>query len=197
MISIFLGAVGGVLQIGGYILYAKKITAGRVKPNAASWGIWTFGAALETASYIGVTGDWVKNILPIICALSAIIFFFYCLHRGYFGKVDNFEKIIVVLDIFAIFIWWLFESAVYANFLLIATAIISFIPIIRHVWKDPMVEDTRPWLLWTTAYTILLVVVILRYEKWEDLVYPIVFIPLHLIVGILALDSRAKKRLLS
>lgn len=193
--SIFLGVGAGLLQIAGYIFYAKKIKLGRIKPNAASWSIWTFGSILESVSYVAVTGDWVKNLLPITCVLSAIILFFYCLYNGNFGKILNFEWILLAMDFFAIFLWWLFQSAIYANFFLVLTAIISFIPIMRHVWNNPMVEDAIPWYLWTAAYCILAVVIIFRWEKWEDLVYPITFAILHIIIAILALDNRIPKTL--
>lgn len=193
--SVALGIFAGLLQIAGYFDYFKKIGIGRIKPNAASWSIWAFGAVLESASYVFVTGDWVKNILPIACAVCAVSLFLICLKRGHFEKVTRFEWILVIADCIAIFVWWWFESAVYANLLLVLTAIVSFIPIIMHVWKDPKAEHARPWFLWTYAYATLALVVVFRWEKWEDFVYPGIFLILHLIVAVLALDSRRKKSL--
>lgn len=193
--SITLGVIAGLLQVVGYFFYVKKINIGRVRPNTASWSIWAFGAVLESTSYIFATGDWVKNILPIACALSAVFIFLYCLYYGHFSKITRFEWFLVVLDCIAIFIWWYYSSAVYANLYLVLTAVISFIPIIWHVWKDTMAEDALPWFVWTGAYTLLAVVVFLRWEKWEDLVYPAVFALLHLIIGVLALDRRVPRTL--
>lgn len=192
--SIVLGIVAGLFQIAGYFDYFKKIGAGRIKPNAASWSIWAFGAVLESTSYVFVTGDWVKNLLPIACAACAVLLFLICLKRGHFGAISRFEWVLIVADCIAIFVWWWFESATYANFLLVLTAVISFVPIIIHVWKDATVEHAWPWFLWSSAYALLGVVVLLRWEKWEDLVYPAVFLVLHLIVAILALDSRGQKK---
>ena len=195
--SIALGVLASLLQISGYFDYFKKIGLGRIKPNAASWSIWAFGAVLESSSYVFVTGDWVKNLLPIACALCAVALFLICLKRGHFEPITRFEWALIVADCIAIFVWWWFESATYANFLLILTAIISFVPIIFHAWKDPTVEHAQPWFLWTIAYAVLGVVVSLRWEKWEDLVYPGIFFILHLIVAILALDSRGQKKVQS
>lgn len=194
-VTIALGIFAGLLQIAGYVSYFKKIGIGRVKPNAASWGIWAFGAVLESSSYVFATGDWVKNILPIACSASAVVLFFICLYRGHFEKLTKFEWFISTLDCFAILIWWHYESAVYANLFLVLTAVISFVPIIAGVWKDPMVEDSYPWFLWTIAYSVLALVVILRWEKWEDIVYPGIFIILHVAVAVLALDKRVPKTL--
>jgi len=189
-ISPALGIVAGIVQVSGYIFYTKKINVGRIRPNTASWSIWAFGAVLESTSYVYVTGDWVKNVLPIACAVSAIFMFLYCLRYGYFGRPSYLEWFLVYLDCFAIFLWWWYDSAIYANLFLVLTAVISFIPIIIHVWKDQMAEDSLPWFTWTTAYALLGLVVILRWEKWEDLVYPAVFLILHLVVAVLALDRR-------
>ena len=185
-----LGIFAGILQVIGYVFYIKKINIGRVKPNTASWSIWAFGAVLESSSYVFATGDWVKNILPVACAISAVVIFVYCLRHGHFEKPTRFEWFIVLLDCVAIFIWWWYSSAVYANLYLVLTAVISFIPIFLHVWHDPMVEDAKPWYIWTLAYSLLAVVVILRWEKWEDLVYPVIFVILHIIVAILSIDRR-------
>src|SRR3989344_2055367 len=130
--AIFFGVSASLLQIIGYIFYLKKIKLGRVRPNTASWSIWAFGSILETVSYIWVTGDWVKNLLPIVCSISAVILFFYCLTRGHFGKISRLEWILIVMDCVAIFLWWWYHSATYANLFLMFTAIVSFVPIILH-----------------------------------------------------------------
>lgn len=189
-LTVILGILAGVLQVVGYIFYVKKINLGRIKPNTASWSIWAFGAVLESSSYVFVTGDWVKNILPIACAVSAIVIFIYCFRHGHFEKPTKFEWSLVFLDCVAVFIWWWYSSAVYANLFLVLTAVISFIPIFLHIWKDNMVEDAKPWFIWTLAYAVLALVVMLRWEKWEDLVYPAIFVILHIVVAILAIDSR-------
>lgn len=188
--TVSLGIFAGLLQVIGYLFYVKKINVGRVRPNTASWSIWAFGAVLESSSYVFVTGDWVKNILPIACAVSAVAIFLYCLRKGHFKRPTNFEWSLVLLDSVAIFIWWWYSSAVYANLFLVITAVISFVPILAHVWHDPMAEDSNPWFVWTSAYAVLALVVILRWEKWEDLVYPLVFVILHIFVAVLALDKR-------
>ena len=195
MFSIILGVCAGILQVTGYFSYFKKIGIGRVKPNAASWGIWAFGAVLESSSYVFASGDWVKNMLPIACSISAVVLFLACLRGGHFERLTRFEWFLAVLDCLAIFIWWRYESAVYANLFLVITAVISFVPLFVDVWNDPMVEDSRPWVIWTIAYTVLAVVVMLRWEKWEDIVYPGIFIILHAVVAVLALDKRVPKTL--
>jgi hypothetical protein len=196
LLTIILGIASGIIQLFGYFVYLKKINIGRIRPNTASWSIWTFGAILESSSYAVASGDWVKNLLPFACLIGSIILFALCLKMGHFSKISRSEWFLVVMDCFAIFLWWRYDSAVYANLFLVFIAIISFIPIIIHVWKDPMVEDATPWYLWTVAYFILIIVVLIRWEKWEDLVYPTVFVFLHIVIAILSLDNRLPKKLI-
>ncbi len=193
MFAISLGILSGLLQIYGYIFYARKTILGHIKPNTASWGLWAFGAVLESGSYIFATGDWAKNILPAACALSAIAFFFLALYKGHFRKLDSFEYLIITLDLIAILIWWYTESALYANIYIVLTAVISFIPIFRHAWKNPEQEDAGPWFIWTWAYALLTVIVILNFTIWQELIFPVTYIFLSLTLAILSLDSRIPK----
>ncbi|MEK7552248.1 MAG: hypothetical protein AAB534_02415 [Patescibacteria group bacterium] len=190
-VSIF----SGITQFLGYVAYTKDVIFEKIRPNAASWSIWAFGAVLESISYIFLTGDILKNVLPIVCAISAVLFFLLCLKRGHFEKITRFEKIIVIADIAIIIIWFLTKSPFYANLLFVITAIISFVPIIVNVYKNPTYENAFPWFIWTTAYALQTIVVVGRFEKAEDLIYPVVFFILHIIVAVLAVDARKKRHL--
>lgn len=187
--------LSGVTQLWGYLIYAKYTIFGKIRPNAASWSIWAFGAVLESLSYIYLTGDVFKNILPIVCAISAVLFFIVCIVKGYFSRPSNFEISIVVLDIIIIIIWFITKSPFYANILLVITAVISFLPLIVNVYKNPKYEDSFPWFIWTLAYGLQIIVVFFRFEKAEDLIYPVVFFILHIIVAFLAIDYRKRKNL--
>jgi hypothetical protein len=193
IVGLVISVLASFFQIFGYLVYIRKITDGVIRPNAASWSIWTFGAVLESYSYIVVTGDWVKNLLPVTCTVLAIVLFIFCLSRGHFFRPTKLEFGIVVMDCIAILVWWYFSSALYANLLLIVTAIVSFLPIMHNTFVDPESENATPWFLWTVAYGLLGLVVLIRWEKWEDLIYPLAFFLLHLIVGIMSVDRKKPK----
>ncbi|HLP43913.1 MAG TPA: hypothetical protein VK145_01385 [Candidatus Nanoarchaeia archaeon] len=191
--ALVLSVAASLLQILGYWIYFVKIREKRVRPNTASWSIWAFGAVLESVSYVFVTGDWVKNLLPVACALCAVLLFLYCVRYGHFEKLSQLDRILVMVDLVIILIWWLSKSPIYANILLVITAVVSFLPIIRSTWINPRNENASPWFFWTSAYCLLTILVMLRWEKWEDLVYPVTFAILHALIGIFALDSRLPK----
>ena len=191
--TLVLSVVASLSQVLGYWIYFLKIREKKIKPNTASWSIWAFSAVLESVSYIFVTGDWVKNLLPIACALSAISLFLYCFKYGHFERLSGLDRSLVVADLFIILVWFLTQSPIYANILLVITAVVSFVPIIRTTWINPKGENATPWFVWTVAYCLLTVLVVVRWEKWEDLVYPLTFAVLHGIIGIFALDIRTTK----
>jgi hypothetical protein len=185
-----IGVLSGIVQIAGYFIYLRHVTAGNVRPNTASWSIWAFGAVLESLSYLYLAQDIFKSILPIACALCAVLFFIYCIFKGHFGKISKFETAIVIIDIVITLVWYITSSPLIANILFIITAVISFVPIIIHVFKNPKNEAAPPWIIWTIAYGLQIITVSGRFEKVDDLFYPIVFFILHLIVAIFALKNK-------
>lgn len=192
-VSITTSIFAGVLQLLGYFIYNQKVLSGKIIPNTASWFIWAIGGVLTTASYIFVSGDLVKDILPIVCSLSAIFIFIFCLMRGHFQKIDSFEWIVIILDVCITIYWYLSKEPFITNMLYVLSAFPSFIPIIRFVWKNPLSEDATPWTLWSIAYLLMTATIIMRYEKWQDLFYPIVLFFLSITVAILSSDYIAKR----
>lgn len=192
--ALFFSIFAAFLQFIGYAIYTRKILQKKITPNAASWTIWAASAIFESLNYSILSGDLVKNLLPLACAISAIFIFFYCILYGHFKKIDRFDWGIIFFDI-AITIYWFFSGQTFvANLLYILSAFISFIPIVRYVWNDPRNEESFPWYIWSVAYSFMFVAVFLRFEKFEDLVYPLAFFVLHLIVALLSSDVIAKIR---
>ncbi len=182
-----------MVQLIGYLDYGKKTLADKIKPNSASWGIWAFAAILESVSYIFLTKDWVKNILPVACTISAVVFFLIVLKKGKLSKPSHFELFIVVVDIVILLIWFFTLSPAIANILFVISAVISFIPMMYHTYLNPNNENALPWIIWTLAYFLMSISVVMRWEKWEDFIYPAVFVLLHAVIAYLALDIRSKK----
>lgn len=181
-ICLFIGITAGIIQIIGYAMYMRNAFSGSVSPNPASWSIWAFASILNLVSYIEMTGDLSKVILPAACSVMNMGTFLVCLLKGRLRKLQRFEKIILILDLKIVLIWWLSHSALLANLLLQISTLISFIPITHDVWKNPKVEKPAPWFLWTSGYALLSLLVIFRWQQWHDVVYPISCLIFHSIV---------------
>lgn len=188
-----LGIIIALTQLAGYYYYYISIKNG-VRPNTTSWTIWTFGNILEILSYVYLTGDWVKNLLPIACGVASILLYAHCLVYGKFRRLKKEDYIIIFADIAATALWYFTASPLIGNIAYQVSTIISFIPIIREIYDEDENETPLPWAIWSASYFMSIILVILRWEKWGDLVYPVVYFVLHAIVLVLILIFQRKHR---
>ena len=132
--TIALGMLAGILHLIAFAIYNKQMLNGTSKPNAASWTLWAFLTLLNFSSYFVMSGDWVKSILPMASSLACILTFLFSLYKGKLSKLDLFDCSALVIGIISGFAWWYFSSATYANLILQAAILISFVPTYRGVW---------------------------------------------------------------
>ena len=188
-IIVLISAFAALLQIGGYFSYSRHVIGGNINPNTTTWIIWAFGSMFNCFSYIAASGDWVKELLPIACAVSCIVTFFICYMKDKFMEPKAEYMILLVFDLLVTLIWWETESAVYANLLYQISTIASFIPIFIEIKRDSKVERSEPWFIWSAAYLLLTLVVMVRLNSWIDIVYPLNCLVLHLAIGIIVRKS--------
>lgn len=183
-ISVALGIFAGVVQLLGYWVYNKR-SAGKI--NTGSWSIWVIGGTVDLVSYFVLTaGDWVVNILPIVCTLAAIGTFCYALVRRRFGWPDKIDWLFVGVD-GVITVVWFFTNVVVANLLYQVSTVLSFIPMYRGQISGREKEQPLPWLIWTLAYALLVASVSLRSQRWEEMMYPLTHVVVCLVVVLISL----------
>ncbi|MFA5942102.1 MAG: hypothetical protein WC798_00300 [Candidatus Paceibacterota bacterium] len=181
-ISVVLGFAAGAVQLVGYFIYNRG--AGE-KINTGSWSIWALGGIVDLASYSVLTGDWVKNILPAACAVAAISTFCYAIVKKRFSWPDKTDWAFVGAD-GAVTVIWAFTNVVIASLLYQVSTVLSFLPMFRGQLAGREVERPLPWLIWTLAYSLLLVSVLLRLKRWEELAYPTSHLAVHLATFLIA-----------
>lgn len=193
-ITICLGILAGLLHVLAFILYNKQMLNGTSQPNSATWILWTFLTVLNVSSYAVMSDDWVKYILPLASSISCILTFLFSLYKGKLSKIDPWDGLALGIGIISSFAWWYYNSATYANLILQVSIAISFVPTYRGVWNNPRKEKSLPWYIWSSAYILSIIVIILRWQnQYEDLVYPLNCLVLHAVVGILA-EKNINKR---
>lgn len=188
-----LGIIIALTQLAGYYYYYRSIKNG-VRPNTTSWTIWTFGNILEILSYVYLTGDWVKNLLPIACGVASIFLYAHCLAYGKFRKLQKEDYILILSDLVATALWYFTTSPLVGNIAYQVSTIISFIPIIREIYDEDENETPLPWAIWSASYFMAIILVLLRWEKWGDLIYPVVYFILHFTVLILIVAVKKKNK---
>jgi len=186
VISVLTGYLAGGVLIIGYLIYNWKIFKGTTRPNTATWALWAFIVGLNALTYDKMSADHIKAIVSIASGAFCIFTFLFSLFTGKFKSLDSWDKSILVIGLIAIGVWYYFKSATYANMLLQVAIVISFVPILHSVWKEPDSENWLPWMVWVTAYTVSIITVIMRWNVGWDIVYPINGFIMH---GIVALFS--------
>lgn len=181
-----LAGFASLVHIVAFLVYNKQTLCGKIRPNITTWSIWAFVTLLNLASYKVMSGDWVKTLLPIISSVMCIATFVISLVTGKFARASKYDLIALSLGIVTPLVWWHFKSATYANMLLQVSIAIGFVPTFRSVWELPQNEKPLAWFLWSFAYSVGIVVVLLRWNnQYQDIVYYADCIVLHFVVALL------------
>jgi len=185
-LALWLSIIAGLMHVVAFALYNKQMLQGTSIPNAATWTLWSFLTVLNVSSYLVMSGDMVKSILPIASSFACIGTFMFSLYKGKLSRVDIWDGSALAIGVVSGLVWWWYHSATYANLILQLSVAISFVPTYRGAWKNPANEKAFPWYLWSSAYILSIFVIVLRWRgQYEDLVYPVNCLILHATVGLL------------
>lgn len=196
--GIIFGILAGLVHITAYIFYYKSILKGSTKPNNTSWVIWIFLGLLNSSSYLTMSNDLVKSILPISSAILRCITLGLIILKGRWRKLDEIEYSILSIGIASGFTWYIFKSAANANLILQFAYIISIIPTYRSIITGKGCEDLTPWFLWSLGYCLGVATVIARWKgQFQELAFSTIGIILHLITVYLIIRYGRKKSTIS
>ncbi|PLX25966.1 hypothetical protein C0580_00940, partial [Candidatus Parcubacteria bacterium] len=148
-----LGVGAALLHGTAYVLYNIQTRSGQSKPNPASWSVWTILAIINAFSFREVSGDLVSTLQSFIGSAACIYTFSYALFKGKFSRLGGKEWFTLAMSLLAVLVWWIFQSATYANMIVLLAILVSFKPTFDGVLKDPFREVSRSWWIWTLAYT--------------------------------------------
>lgn len=191
--TVVLGFITGLIHILGSLFYLKRVLSNINKPNATTWVLWTLISATNSLTYLIMTGDWVKSLLPIASFLATAIILLLASLKGKLSKLQTIDTLALIIGLIAMLIWWQFKSATYANLIIQLTVIISIIPTFVGTLKHNVVETPLPWFLWSMAYSLSIIVIILRWQhQLQDLAYPLVSLILHCGVGVVVIYQEKK-----
>src|SRR3989344_4638675 len=132
-LTLQLGIVAAFVQAAAFALYSRNIFLDKAQPNTSTWSLWTFLTLLNASSYWLMTADLAKYALPIISAVATIGTFGTSLIMGKFKRMDPYELLVLAIGMMAGFVWWWYQSAIYANLIVVAAVAIAFIPLYRGV----------------------------------------------------------------
>lgn len=181
-------------HILGYFLYYQLSNSGEIKPNSTSWSIWTFGSMVNLITYASISDSWMKDLLPAVCSVSCVVLYINCLKNGYFRRPKLVDILIITVDVIATVVWLTTKSAVLGNIIIQFSTAISFIPILRETFKNPLLEKPTPWIIWTFAYGLDIILLIKDFNGFSEVVYPVTCLVLHFSVFALSMVGRKRTK---
>lgn len=191
-VRLALGIVAAVLHGLGYYLYSRHTKLGQSTPNIASWSIWAFLATINALTYRVMSGDPAATLQFFMGSIGCMLTFLFALAMGKFSWPKRWEHwAMFILGIVATVVYYRFRNATSANMIVLVAFVISFIPTLEGVIRDPFVEVPRSWVIWTVAYMITTMNVTLN-PDWRlvSLLMPVVMVVAHGAVAVLSTDTR-------
>jgi hypothetical protein len=150
-ITAIAGKVAGIVSLAAFIPYIIAILRGKgkIRPNRATWWIWTAVGFMLGASYYSSGANhtiWVPVSYIIGPFITAIISIKY----GE-GGWTPFDRICLLGAGISAILWWIFSSPVVALYVNIFIDLMGALPTIRKAYHEPESEDRIAWALFITG----------------------------------------------
>lgn len=133
---------------GVYLLGLRRAT---VRPNRASWLIWSASAAAEALTYAAVNPGSPQGWVFILSAVCCLIVTASLWRGSNWAPPTMIEALCMAICLVALLIWVAFREAYWAHMLVVAAVPVSFWPTWASVWKDRSAERSPAWGLWTVG----------------------------------------------
>lgn len=186
--AVILSILACIAHIYAFYLYNVNQLFKEGKPPIISWALWALAATINFVSYKEMSDSWIVSLLPLSGSIMCIITFFITLFKGKFKKPKTGDYVVLVLGFLAILLWRFFDSAIIANFIMIFGGLIAFFPTYKNIVVDPSSEPPKPWFIWSLAFLLgTLVVLLYKWEgEYENLAYPVSAGMGHLFIAVLS-----------
>ncbi|MEI9852588.1 MAG: SET domain-containing protein [Sphingomonas sp.] len=120
-----------------------------MRPNRASWLIWSAATGLEALTYAavnpGAPQGWVFAISAVACLAVTIGIW----RRSSWAPPSDTESVCIAACMGALVVWLVFRETFWAHMLVVAAVPISFWPTWASAWRDRSNERSPAWGLWT------------------------------------------------
>ncbi len=183
----YIGILGGIFSLAGYLPYAKAVIKGDAKPERSSWLIWTLSSILILMSYYFVGARetiWVPLAYVIGSGTITALSFRYG-QEGW-GLL---EKVSLAVAIVSGIRWIFFNNVGLALVLNLSLSFVSYLRTIKKLVFDKTAQEDVPgW----SSYFIGAALNIAAIPVWslEISALPIMFFVMNSVTLLLTLRNR-------
>lgn len=136
-------------SFAAYGAYLFGLRRASVRPNRASWLIWSASAAAEALTYTAVNPGAPQGWVFVLSAICCLVVTAALWRQSAWSPPTMVEALCMGACLTALLIWVAFREAFWAHMLVVAAVPVSFWPTWASVWKDRGAERSPAWGLWT------------------------------------------------
>lgn len=195
-----IGIAAGVLQGCAYIVYILQMVRAECRPNGMSWVMWAYGTAVLLVIEVRLGAPLSVLVLPAICLACSITIAVHAYWRGVALAPTRLDWGVLGLDVMltVAYVALVLKEAHPAETAALglvfvaltgATSLTSTWPILCSTWREPSHERPLAWFIWSAAYGMLALAVMLEGLSWHYLVYPTLCQALHVVIGVFAMEA--------
>ncbi len=152
--KVILALISTILGLICFIPYFRDIFQRKTKPHAYTWFIWTITQGTAVAG-IFHGGGGIGALGFVFGTLSGFAVFLISLKYGT-KNITKIDTAVLVVALFAIFVWWKLHDPVAAVILISAIDGLGYLPSIRKSFHEPWSETVITWIGFIIANTIAL-----------------------------------------
>ncbi len=138
-------------SFAGYAVYLVGIRRELVRPNRASWMIWSTATAVEAVTYAAVNPQAPQSWVFLVSALACIAITLAIWRRSAWSAPTLSEGVCMAACLVSLLLWLAFKEAFWAHMLVVAMVPVSFWPTWQSVQADREHEASPAWGLWSVG----------------------------------------------
>ncbi len=142
-------AIAVLCNFAGYAAYLAGLRRQLVRPNRASWLIWSAAIGVEASTYAAVNPGAAQSLVFLGSAIACLVVTIGVWRRSAWSAPSVSESVCMAVCLAALILWAAFRSAFWAHLMVVAAVPISFWPTWQSVMQDRSRERSPAWGLWT------------------------------------------------
>lgn len=134
-----------MMTVTGYFYYIRDVFAGKTKPHAFTWLVWTALTAIAFAGQLSDNGGPGAYVTGLTSAISFIIFIL-AIKRGE-KNITTSDKLNLLGAVFALVLWSWTNNPLWSVILITIVDLLGFLPTIRKSYHKPHEETLISYVL--------------------------------------------------
>src|SRR3989338_6930189 len=165
---------GGLFMVSACTAYFFQIRNGSSIPNPATLFLWILIDTVNLISYFFTTGkdNW-KALTAYVATILAFFMFIYSLVFGKFASIGLVEIAALAGAIIISYFYIRTKNHRVSNMMIQVIFLISYVPVAVGILTGTLVESPPAWILGIISYVFMALAVVVDYNDWLELAYPI------------------------